>query len=399
MYEFYCRIFQLCLRLGACFLPWRSPEILEGKGCLSEIPALVKKKNLAPVLVVTDQGIASIGLAERLFEVLRKSGIPFRIYDKTLPNPTLDQVEEAKKIYTGGKCKGIVALGGGSAMDCAKALGARIARPGTALSKMKGLFRVLKKTPPLIAVPTTAGSGSETTLAAVISDNRTHEKYPVSDFVLFPDYAVLDPSLLLGLPPFITAITGMDALTHAVEAYIGRSNTKETKIDSLQAVRLIFGNLHDSFLHGNNLQARAKMQKAAFLAGRAFTRAYIGYVHAMAHTLGGLYATPHGLANAVLLPHVLQYYGPAVHRALAELADAAGIVGEKAGDSGKSMAFINAVRDLNRKMGIPEKLEGIRSEDIPLMVKRALDEANPLYPVPKILGKQDLFRLYKKISP
>lgn len=397
MYELYCRIFQLCLRLGAYALPWKSPEVLEGENCLDQLPRLLVTKGLSPVFIVTDQGIAALGLAEGLFSALKKAGISFSVYDRTLPNPTIDQVEEARELYLGGKCKGIIAFGGGSAMDCAKALGARIARPDKKLSKMKGLFRVIKKIPPLIAIPTTAGSGSETTLATVISNSETHEKYAIMDFPLVPDYAVFDPSLLCGLPPFLTATTGMDALTHAVEAYIGRSNTKQTKIDSLRAVELIFGNLHTSFLDGKNLEARSHMQKAAFFAGRAFTRAYVGYVHAIAHALGGLYSTPHGLANAVILPHVLEYYGEAVSRPLAELAEAAGVGREESGDSWKSRAFIAAIRDLNQRMGIPEKIDGIRQEDIPLMVRRTLREANPLYPVPKILLKQDLFRLYRKI--
>lgn len=206
-------------------------------------------------------------------------------------------------------------------MDCAKGVGARVARPHKKISSMRGELKILKPIPLLIAVPTTAGTGSETTLAAVLTDERTHEKYALNDFVLIPRYAVLDPVLTEGLPPFITATTGMDALTHAVEAYIGKSNTAQTIEDSVAAVKLIFRNLERAYTDGSDMEARENMQKASFLAGAAFTRAYVGYVHAIAHSLGGEYGIPHGLANAVILPYVLEAYGSSVYMSLAELAD------------------------------------------------------------------------------
>lgn len=251
--------------------------------------------------------------------------------------------------------------------------------------------------PPFFAVPTTSGTGSEATLAAVISNNKTHEKYSILDHSLIPHSAVLDPMLTIKLPPHITAATGMDALTHAIEAYIGRSNTKETRQCSREAVKLIFNNLYKAYMDGTNIEARTNLQKAAYLAGVAFTRAYVGNVHAIAHTLGGFYNTQHGLANAVIMPYVLDYYGESAHAPLAELAEVIEIDCPGDSEEQKAQRFIKAIRQLNQDMNIPEKIGDIVARDIPVMVERAFQEANPLYPVPKILSKQDFTRLYEAI--
>jgi alcohol dehydrogenase len=283
-------------------------------------------------------------------------------------------------------------------MDCAKGVGARIARPEKMVPQMKGELKIRKKIPPLFAIPTTAGTGSEATVAAVISNNETHEKYAINDMSLIPHYAVLDPMLTINLPPHLTAATGMDALTHAVEAYIGKSNTDETRQCSRDAVKLIFDYLPEAYRNGKNLEARTKMQKAAYLAGVAFTRAYVGYVHAIAHTLGGFYSVPHGLANAIILPHVLEYYGESVYEPLAELADLIKISNSTETIETKAKKFIEAIKFLNKEMDIPSKVSGINEDDLPLMVDRAYHEANPLYPVPKILSKKELLTLYQIIK-
>ena len=302
-------------------------------------------------------------------------------------------------MYTENNCEAIVAFGGGSPMDCAKGIGARVARPNKPISKMKGILKVMHKLPPLFAIPTTAGTGSETTLAAVISNPETHEKYPINDPVLIPRYAILDPRQTENLPPMMTSTTGVDALTHAVEAYIGSSNTKETKEMAIKATKLIFENLQTAYNDPHNLTARDNMQKAAYYAGVAFTRAYVGNVHAMAHTLGGFYGVPHGYANAVLLPHLLDEYGSTAYKKLAQLADVVGIKG--ANDEEKAKAFIQAIKDLNASMDIPTKISGkwtIKDEDIPTMAKRAEAEANPLYPCPKLLDQEDFIRLFHEIQ-
>jgi alcohol dehydrogenase class IV len=283
-------------------------------------------------------------------------------------------------------------------MDSAKGVGARVARPNKTIPQMKGLFNVLKRIPMLYAVPTTAGTGSEATLAAVISNSETHEKYAINDANLFPRYAVLDPMMTVGLPPHITSTTGMDALTHAIEAYVGRSNTDETHQMAKDAVKLIFANVKTSYLDGKNLEARANMLRASYLAGMAFTRAYVGYIHAIAHTLGGFYRVPHGLANAVIMPYVLDIYGEAAYQPLSELSDLVGLCDPKESLEVKAKAFISAIRQLNKDMDIPDKITGILDQDIPLMVERADSESNPLYPVPKILFKEDLKKIYALIK-
>lgn len=390
----YCRTYQRCFRCAAVFLPWRQPEILTDCMALAQ---KIKENRIRSVLVVTDEGLVSLGLHKDLLNALEEMDIRYCLYDKTVANPTLQNIEEALALYHKEHCSGIVALGGGSPTDCAKGVGARVARPNKSISDMRGQLKILRKLPFLAAIPTTAGSGSEVTLAAVVTDSATHEKYAVNDPALIPRYAVLSPALTAKLPPHITATTGMDALVHAVEAYIGKSNTKRTQKNARKATRLIFENLHTAYTHGDNLKARRNMQRAAYLAGAAFTRAYVGNIHAIAHTLGGKYGTPHGLANAVIMPYVLDAYGWRIYKQLAELASAAGIADPSATERENAKAFIAAIRSMNSKMAIPQKLNDLKQEDIPGLIKQALKEANPLYPVPKIFDKRDMEKIYRRI--
>jgi len=282
-------------------------------------------------------------------------------------------------------------------MDCAKGVAARMARPEKSIREMKGVLKIRRKTPLLFAVPTTAGTGSETTIAAVFADNTTHEKFAVIDSVLLPGWAVLDPVLTERLPEHITAATGMDALTHAVEAYIGKSNTKKTKEQSRLATKLIFENMLTAYSCGDETAARQNMLEASYLAGMAFTRAYLGNVHAMAHALGGLYSIPHGLANAVILPRVLEAYGSSAHKSLAELADLVGLTSSEDSEELKSSKFIEAIINMNQSMGIPEKFDEIKEEDMTVLVNMAFSESNPLYPVPRVLSRDDFRRIYLSI--
>ena len=265
----------------------------------------------------------------------------------------------------------------------AKAAAARLARPDKPLSQLVGLLKVRRRIPPLIAVPTTAGTGSETTIAAVVTGSD-HHKYAISDLCLIPRYAILDPALTVGLPPHITAETGMDALTHAVEAYLSRFyNTKQTRLLAENAVVTIFTHLERAYRDGTSLPDRAAMLQASFDAGAAFTRASVGNVHAIAHTLGGLYNTPHGLANAVILPIVLEDYGAAVYPRLARLSEIAGVRTEGT-DAEKAQAFIAEIYAMNERMGIPKGFGFIQEADIPQIIDWALAEANPNYPVPVV---------------
>lgn len=391
----YCRSVQAVLRAALPVLPYREPQVFHSCG---ELSTVFQKENIRRVLIVTDVGIVRSGIAAQLEAVLDEDDISYAVYDQTRPNPTVVNVEQALSLYRRYRCQALIAIGGGSSMDCAKAVGARLARPGTPLGKLKGTLRILRPLPTLIAIPTTAGTGSETTLAAVITDTQAQHKYVMNDFVLIPKYAVLDARLTLSLPPHLTATTGMDALTHAVEAYIGRSTTRQTRQESLEATRLVFANVERAYRNGKDYEARSNMLTAAYRAGIAFSRSYVGYVHAVAHSLGGQYNIPHGLANAVLLPYVLESYGSCIHRKLHDLAVAAGVASPQEEDAGAAAKFIRAIRQLNARMGIPETLEGIRPEDIPVMAAHAEKEANPLYPVPRLMTREELTFFYEQVA-
>lgn len=392
--KIYCRVFQAGMRIALPFLPYREPELIHGVG---GVAGVLRDHGIGCVLLVTDAGVHGLGLTAHLEELLKAAGIRCVVYDGTVANPTVANVEEARALYLAQGCQGLIAFGGGSSMDCAKAVGARLVRPRKPLNRMEGLLHVMHRLPLLIAVPTTAGTGSETTLAAVITDEKTHHKYPINDFSLIPHYAVLEPDVTLGLPAQLTATTGMDALTHAVEAYIGRCTNRATRAAAVEAVRLIFANLTTAYHNGKDRDARANMLRAAYLAGTAFTKSYVGYVHAVAHSLGGRYGIAHGLANSVLLPVVLKAYGPAAWKKLARLARAAG-VSDSASDELAAKAFIDRIEAMNREMQIPTTLPGIRSEDIPQLARYADHEANPLYPVPVLWGPDQLAEMYKKVQ-
>ncbi|MBQ8027877.1 MAG: iron-containing alcohol dehydrogenase [Clostridia bacterium] len=392
----YYRAYQKVMKIALFVFDWSEPELLEGPGAIKRLPQFVKNKGFDNVLVVTDKGLTSLHLLDGLYEKLDEVGIKYVVYDGTKPNPTIDNIEDARQLYLDNGCQAIIAFGGGSPMDCAKATAARITNPRTSVRKMRGLLKLVHKPATLFAVPTTAGTGSEVTVAAVVSDPETHEKNAINDPKLRPKYAVLDPELTLGLPPHITSTTGMDALTHAVEAYIGKSNVKSTIAYAEKATKLIFENIEKVYENGKDVEARDKMLKASFYAGMAFTRAYVGYVHAIAHNLGGFYGIPHGLANAVILPYVLEYYGETAHESLAKLAVISGVKTDGT-NAEKANAFIAAIKELNAKMNIPNGFDCIKDEDIPTIVERALKEGNPLYPVPRIMDKADCEAVIRRL--
>ena len=392
----YCRIFQNVFKFALPLLPYRNPKII---GSVKGIPEVLEKRGYNNVLIITDAGIRSLGLTERLEQTLRRNCISYQIYDKTVANPTTVNVDEALHMYLDNDCQAIIGFGGGSSMDCAKATAARIAKPHQSLAQMKGILKVHKKLPLLIAIPTTAGTGSETTLAAVITDAKTRHKYAINDFPLIPRYAVLDPKVTLSLPPFITATTGMDALTHAVEAYIGNSTTPGTRKNALDAVQLIFENLDTAYTDGNNIEARRNMLRVSYFAGCAFTKSYVGYVHAVAHSLGGKYNVPHGLANAVILPMVLETYGDSITHKLRNLSLAAGLCDKQEDDKTAARMFIDAVKDMKKRFGIGDYIPEIQETDIPELSHYADKEANPLYPVPVLMDASELETLYYRLMP
>ena len=389
--KIYCRAFQKAFHIAIPFLPYRKPKIA---GSVKELPEIIMRHKCTHVLIITDGGIMKLGLTRRLEKALKEAGIPYTIYDKTVANPTTVNVREALELYHKEGCDAIIGFGGGSSMDCAKAVGACEVNPTQSLAQMKGFLKVHKQLPLLMAVPTTAGTGSETTLAAVITDADTRYKYAINDFPLIPRYAVLDPKVTLSLLPFITASTGMDALTHAVEAYIGNSPTIDTRRDALKAVNLIFENIDIAYEHGDNIHARRNMLHASFYAGCAFTKSYVGYVHAVAHSLGGQYNVPHGLANAILLPLVLREYGSCIDKKLHRLAIAAGLADKNTPDHEAAELFIQAIEEMKERFGIVNIEKEIQETDIPKLAHYADKEANPLYPVPKLMDASELEKFY-----
>lgn len=393
--KLYCRTYQGVFRIMLPLLPYREPTLLKSD---MEVVDVLKTNEKVNVLLVTDKAIRGLGLTTHLEEALKENDINVFVFDQTVPNPTTKNVDDALIEFKANDCQAIIAFGGGSVMDCAKAVGARVARPKKSLQKMKGVLKVRRKIPLLIAVPTTAGTGSETTLAAVITDSETRHKYAINDFPLIPRYALLKAEITAGLPKHITATTGMDALTHAIEAYIGRSTTKETRAHALAATKLIFKNLLEAYENGQNLEARQALLDAAYKAGLAFTKSYVGYVHAIAHTLGGKYDLPHGLANAIILPYVLKAYGKKIYKKLWQLGLYAGLFDDKTSKEVGAKIFIEKIEELNQKMSIPTKIDEIDEKDIPSLAQTAEKEGNPLYPVPVLWEQSQLEKIYREVK-
>ena len=392
----YYRTFQGVFGVGEKFMPWRKPELVTGPGGIREIPRLLADAGVKKPMLVTGPNIVKT-IGKRILELLDEAGIACAVFSEVEANPSVVTAERIYLRYQENGCDGFIALGGGSPMDAAKAAAALCARPDKQLTQLAGLLKVGRPIPPFIAIPTTSGTGSETTVAAVITDRETNHKYAIMDLHLIPHYAILDPELTLGLPPRTTATTGMDALTHAVEAYLCWTyNTRESIRDAEEAVQSIFVNLEKVFAHPEDINGRQEMMLAAFKAGFAFTRSSVGNVHAIAHTLGGFYNTPHGLANAVILPIVLEDYGEAAYPKLARLAELAKV--KTCGTTEeKAKAFIAEIRAMNRRMGIPTGFDFIKDEDIPTMVKYALAEANPVYPVPVVYDRERCAAVIRRI--
>lgn len=393
------RIYQKVLFVAQIFLPIKEPKLISGDSALSELALEIQKNKHQKVLIITQTPLLEITEVQNFINSLNEKSIQYEIFKETLSNPTIAQIESVKDLYINFHAQALIALGGGSAIDLAKGVGAKIARPDKTIQEMKGILKVGKKIPPLYAIPTTSGTGSEATLACVVTDSSTQEKYAINDPVLIPKYAILDPRLLIGLPKDLTATTGMDALTHAVEAYIGRSNTKKTRKNAVEAIHLIFDNLLLSYAEPSNIVYRSNMQVAAYKAGLAFTKAYVGNVHAIAHTLGGMYHIPHGLANAVILPHVLEYYNHKINRSLYKLAKITNIGTNQMTNHERAQLFIEKIKSMNQVMSIPQGFDGIiKDQDIDLLISRAMKEANPLYPVPVIMDNKAFLRIYSLLQ-
>ncbi len=369
-----------------------------GHGAIENIVPEAKSRGFKKALVCSDPSLVKFGVTQKVTALLDKGGIAYEMYTNIKPNPTIENVKEGVKACLDSKADFLLAIGGGSSMDTAKAVGVKAVHPNKGLSKFKRVLSVGKKIPFLVAIPTTAGTGSEATVCAVIVNEKTKDKFSINDPHIIPDVAILDNSLLEGLPKKIISSTGMDTLTHAIESYIGRASTRKTKEYALQAMKLVKDNLYAFYEDPHNEEARAHMQKAAYLAGVSFTRAYVGYVHALAHALGGFYNVPHGFANAVLLPHVLKAYGKNAYARLAEVSDDLNLIDPLSSKKEKAEAVIAWINEMNRKMDIPAKFDHLikNDKDLEALSRHADKEANPLYPVPKEFNKEELKAIYRE---
>ena len=385
--------------LAVRFLPIPQPTILVGPGASGRLGQTIAGFGHSKILIVTDSIISKLGLLDDLTRALTAGGAEYVVFDAITPDAPIPLIEEGIEFYLEHGCDAIVAFGGGSSMDASKAIAAAVSNPGKTLRELAGYFKGLNTPVKIYAVPTTAGTGSEVTVAAVISDPERHAKLVIVDTRLVPKMAALDPCLMTGLPPHITAATGIDALTHAIESFVGHWASPATDDMALSAVGLIFENLRVAYSDGKNLAAREKMSLAATYAGFAFTRANVGYVHAIAHQFGGKYHTPHGLANAIMLPSVLKYSLPAITDRLALLAVRAKLGRENEGEDVLAQKFLDAVDQLNLDLGIPTFLAALKESDIPKLAEAACREAHTGYPVPRYMTQAVCEDIIRQVLP
>ena len=390
------RCYMVIFKYVVMVLPYKWPTTFDGAGSAKELCKHIAAEGHKKVLIVTDAMLVQLGLIDPIKAELDAQGVESTIYDGVKPDPTVDQIEAGFDMYKAEGCDGLLAIGGGSSIDAAKVIGAR-AKNNKPIRKMAGLFRVFRGMAPLYAIPTTAGTGSEVTIAAVVSDPEAQRKLPIMDLKIMPTACALDGTLMTGLPAPITSATGMDALTHAVEAYISEAASGKTDALAIEAAKLIMANLETAVADGANVEARQAMTSASSMAGKAFTQAGVGYVHAIAHNFGALYHTPHGLANAIVMPYVLDFSLPKCASRLADLARACNI--GSGSDEELAKAFIARIREMNAKFNIPTQLDALKAEDIPQIAKAALDEARFTYAVPRYLDQKGCEALVAQILP
>jgi alcohol dehydrogenase class IV len=392
------KIWQFLLKISTPLLFFSTPQLFTGPGSSLKLCEHIAGTGVKKLLIVTDAMLVKIGLLKPMQEKLASLGVVYVVYDGVLPNPTIEQIENGLTLLKREGCTAILAIGGGSSIDAAKVIAARATNPYK-IVHMSGLMRVAFKLLPLYAVPTTAGTGSEVTIAAVVSDPSTTRKFAIMSPRMVPLAAALDGQLQTGLPAPITAATGMDALTHAVEAYISRNQTRMTDQEALEATSLIMKNLPTAVKNGANVEARQNMALASFKAGVAFTTAGVGYVHAIAHNFGAYYHVPHGLANAIILPRVLDYSKPNCTARLAKLAQVSGL--NKGGESDAELAdkFIAQVRAMNAEFGIPTQVDKLKVSDIPEITGKALSEAHLYYAVPRYMDRPECEAVIRQMLP
>ncbi|MDR3453895.1 MAG: iron-containing alcohol dehydrogenase [Rhodoferax sp.] len=389
------------LRVVTPLLTFPKPFSFVGPGASLSMCREIAAQGLERVLFITDAALLKLGIVDPLADLLQGLGLVVEVFSEIQPDPGFDVVLQGAARIKGFKPDAVIAVGGGSSIDAAKAIllcHANNCHP----AKLRGLWLYAlprKRTLPFFAIPTTAGTGSEVTIVAIVSDNAAHTKIPIIDPKLVPSMMALDPKLMASLPPVITAPTGMDALTHAIEAYISTLATDETDRYTRMAITSIVRNLPIAYANGQNLEARERMAVASCFAGLAFTRAGVGYVHALSHQLGGLYHVPHGLINAIVLPHVLEFSKSHCAHRLADLARIVGVGSSATSDLDRADAFIALIRQMNQNMQIPDTVQGLSRNDFDTIIGRAFREAHGTYGVPRYLGRKQARELLEKLMP
>lgn len=391
----YNKTYLLALRLVSKFVSKPNQISFVGSGSLEQLCAHITRMGLTNVLLVTDKPLVDLGIAKRVVDGIEANGGQVVIYDGVLPDPTTIMVDAGVEQFNSNNCDAVLALGGGSSIDTAKGVAA--AATNGDIASLVGVMKVKNRVAPLFAIPTTSGTGSEVSVAAVISDAQTHAKGLMIDVGLVPSAIALDPSVMLGMPKFVTAATGMDALTHGIETYVSTWANDDVKTYSGLAVKLIFKNLPIVFDQGEDVNAREAMALGSYYAGLSLNISGVGNVHAIAHQLGGKYGIPHGLVNAVVLPHVLERSHSLMAKGLAELAELAGIGEDSDSDSVRSLKFIDEVKALNERLGMPLGFEQIQENDMAGLAKDAVNEGRT-YPVPELYDSSDVVDILKKIT-
>jgi len=391
------RIYHAVLGLGVRCLPFPKQEYISGGDSLKNCGEILAKQKIRSVLIVCSRSVHKHGLLDGMLESLRQNVIAYTIYEDINPNPTIKNVEDGLKLYKENNCEGIITVGGGSPMDCAKIIGLRAVCPKLSYKDMRSMLKINHRIPFMIAAPSTAGTGSESTAAAVISDPDNSDKFVVVSPNIIPHTVILDGTLTLGLSPAFTAYTGMDALTHAIEAYIGVIDIKETNNLALEACRIIFENIQTAYHHPENLEIRNQMLIASNKAGLAFTKVYIGYVHSISHALSAVYDVGHGKTIATVLPYVLEYYGESIYKKMGEIARYCNIGNADDSDEVLTKEVIARIRAINEESNIPPYVEELDAKEASHIADKALKEANPAYPVPKIMDKGDCVDIVRKL--
>ncbi|MBU0994580.1 MAG: iron-containing alcohol dehydrogenase [Proteobacteria bacterium] len=382
-------------------IPPQTSELLQGPGSVKKLPALIKTQGIRKPLIVTDSILMEIRLLDKLFAAFDEIGMSYAIYDGVQPNPSVDNIEDAYALYLKNGCDAVIGFGGGSSMDCAKVVAGRVVRPNLTADKLGGYFKIMlpipKKVPRIFAVPTTSGTGAETTSAGVITDPKKNTKYTINDFMIHPHFIILDPELTLGLPPFLTTITAIDALSHVIEGYIGSAHCQTSDIYSEVAIRMIFDNIDKVNKNGKDIVARSQMMMASYYGGIVLNRSLTGYVHPFAHKIGNMYNLPHGRVIGAVMPAVFDFYGKTVEKRLARLADIINISHPSMSDAQKTKAFIEAIRTMNQAYGIDATIPELKESDFKEIAHSIHWECIP-YPVPKIMDDNDIFRLLRVLK-